>query len=125
MDLRVLPDQLTVCRLPAQAPWPYPTSGTRFYSATRTAVELSVICAPDEVPPGAAVEAGWRALMVVGPLDFGLIGIIADLSDLLARAEVSVFVLSTYDTDVILVREASLPDAVAALESAGHRVAPA
>jgi hypothetical protein len=123
VDLRVLPERLTVCRLPGEAPWPQPPPGAGFYSATRTALEMSIVCMPDAVPPGALIEGGWRALMVGGPLDFGLVGIIAELTALLARAEVSVFVLSTFDTDVILVREASLSGAVEVLESAGHRVA--
>jgi hypothetical protein len=68
-------------------------------------------------------EPGWRALQVAGPLDFALTGVLSSLLAPLAAAGVAVFALSTFDTDYVLVKEATLADAVAALERAGHRVA--
>ena len=74
------------------------------------------------VPPGAKVEAGWRALRVVGTLDFALTGILAGLTGSLAEAGVSVFALSTFDTDWLLVRAEALGKARAALEGSGYAV---
>ena len=124
MDLRLLPDSLTVCRLPAHFPWPAP-SGTGFYCATRTGAELSIVCAADEVPVGADVvaEPNWRALEVVGPLDFSLVGVLASLTSPLAEASVSIFAISTYDTDYVLVRADALPRAIESLLAAGHKLA--
>ena len=122
VDLRVLPDRLAVCRLPADAPWPHPPDGTSFYSATRTDAETSVVCLEDAAPEGSRVEPDWRALEVAGPLDFGMVGVMAALTAPLADVEVSVFVLSTYDTDYVLVHAAALERAVVALRTAGHRV---
>lgn len=124
MDLRVLPDRLSVCRLPSDAPWPVPSPGTSFYSATRTDAEISVVCTEDSAPTGAhvRVEPDWRALEVAGPLDFSMVGVMAALTAPLADVDVSVFVVSTYDTDYVLVHAAALERAVEALRSAGHQV---
>lgn len=122
MDLRVLPDRLAVCRLAASAAWPVAPEGRDFFSATRVGDELSVVCGEDVTPQGARIESGWRAIEVSGPLDFGMVGVMAQLTAPLADVEVSVFVLSTYDTDYLLVHAAALERAVNALRKAGHHV---
>ncbi len=121
MELRVLPDRLSVCRLPATAPWPVP-GGPGFYSATRTGSEISVVCPEDMAPEGAQVEPDWRAIEVAGPLEFELIGVLSGLTAPLADVDVSVFVVSTYDTDYILVHAGALERAVEALRAAGNEV---
>jgi hypothetical protein len=124
MDLRVLPDRLSVCRLPVDAPWPTPSAPSGFFSATRTGEEVSVVCAEDDAPAGehVRVEPDWRALEVAGPLDFSMVGVMAALTAPLADVDVSVFVVSTYDTDYVLVHAAALEKAVEALRAAGHQV---
>lgn len=122
MDLRVLPERLCVCRLPPDATWPAPPDDGSFYSATRTPAELSVVCVEDAAPAAAETENDWRALEVAGPLDFSMIGVMASLTAPLADVEVSVFVVSTYDTDYVLVHAAALERAVGALRAAGHHV---
>jgi len=77
-----------------------------------------VVCAEENVPDGVTAERGWRCLKVEGPLDFALTGVLAELLVPLAKAEISVFALATYDTDHLLVREDRLEDALAALERA-------
>jgi uncharacterized protein len=121
VKLRALPGELAVCRLPVAAPAPAPGAGA-LWSVTRTADELSIVCPVAEAPAGAEVERGWRALQVAGPLDFGLTGVLAAIATPLADADVSLFVISTYDTDYVLVREAALPAAAEALRRAGHDV---
>jgi len=124
MDLRVLSDRLSVCRLPADSPWPTPPPGPSFYSVTRTDGEMSVVCREDSAPEGehVRVEPDWRALEVAGPLDFSMVGVMAALTAPLADVDVSVFVVSTYDTDYVLVHAAALEKAVEALREAGHAV---
>lgn len=122
MDLRVLPDRLAVCRLDGSASWPVAPAGRGFFSATRIGDELSVVCVEDAAPAGARVEPDWRAIEVSGPLDFSMVGIMAALTAPLAEVEVSVFVLSTYDTDYVLVHAAALERAVTALRQAGHHI---
>lgn len=89
----------------------------------RTADELSLVCEEGLVPADAlAVEGPWSCLRVVGTLDFSLVGILAELTALLAGAGVSVFAVSTFDTDYLLVRERDREAAIAALRLGGHRV---
>lgn len=120
--LRVLAGRLSVCRLPAEAPWPNRVGSSSLFSVTRTAHELSVVCAAGEEPAGAVVEPGWRSLEVAEPLDFGMVGVMAGITGCLARAGVSVFVISTYDTDYVLVREQDLDAAVMWLAGDGYPV---
>jgi hypothetical protein len=123
LSLRVLPEPLSVVRLSDDAPppaWVY--GGPGIAAAVRREGELGVVCATDRVPPSVTAEHGWTALEVAGPLDFALTGILLAVAAPLAEAGVSIYALSTYDTDVVLVRSAALDDAVAALEAAGHGV---
>lgn len=122
LALRVLPGRLAVCRLAADAPFPDWAQAGALASITRAADELSVVCAEEGVPLEVRAERGWRALQVAGPLDFALTGVLVALAVPLADAGVSIFALSTYDTDYVLVREGDLPRAAATLERAGHRV---
>jgi hypothetical protein len=89
------------------------------HSVTRTRSETSVVCEEALAPPGAAVERGWRALSLRGPIPFETTGVLASLTAPLSRAGVSVFTLSTYDTDLLLVKEAQAGLAEAVLREAG------
>ena len=122
LSFSTLPDRLAVCRLDPGDPLPAWASGDAFLSVTRTRDELSIVCA-EELPPGEVTrEDGWRALVIEGQLDFGLVGILAEVSGALASAGVSLFAISTYDTDYVLVRAARLDLAVATLRERGHLV---
>lgn len=91
-------------------------------SVTRTGAELSVVCAQEAVPESVQAERGWRAMAVAGPLDFALTGVLASLAEPLAEAGVPIFVVSTFDTDWLLVKDDRLDDALAALRARGHEV---
>jgi hypothetical protein len=93
-----------------------------FFSVTRTAEELSIVCPEQRVPASTQAERGWRGLKVAGPLDFALTGILAGLASALSEAGISLFAVSTFDTDYVLVRTADLERAIAALEAGGYRV---
>ncbi|MGQ0841132.1 ACT domain-containing protein [Actinokineospora sp.] len=91
-------------------------------SVTSTPDEVSVISPAGHAPAGGQTDAGWRVLTVRGPLAFSLTGVIASLAGSLAAAGVPLFAVSTFDTDHILVHDADLGRAVAALREAGHEV---
>ena len=122
MDLQLLPALVSVCRLsPHARPQPPPkTAG--LWSATFTEDECSVVCDAGAEPPEASVETGWRVLRVVGTLDFTLVGVLSDLSGALADAGVSIFALSTYNTDYLLVKDEDLSRAIIALAARGHTI---
>lgn len=123
LDLKLMEGRMAVCRLAPDEDLPvWALGATGFSSVTRTANEWSVVCPEDVVPPGVQCEKGWRVFQVAGPLDFGLVGILASIAGPLAAAGVSLFALSTYDTDYVMVKAHNLDRAAGALKAAGHRV---
>ena len=123
LTLELLTGSYAVVRLDAGEPLPAWASGGPFVSVTRTDAELSVVCPQAAVPAAARAERGWRCLRVRGPLGFGMTGILASLAGPLASSGVSIFVVSTYDTDYLMVQERDLDRGVDALARAGHTVA--
>ncbi len=117
-----LPGLFAVCRLDQDAPVPAWASSGEFFSITRTADELSVVCPQSLVPDGVRCERGWRCLRVAGTMDFSMIGVVASVVTPLADAGISVFVVSTFDTDYLLVKEDDLARATVVLRAAGHDV---
>ena len=122
--LELLDGRFAVCRLRADAevpPWTQVGPGT-LVSVTRTPDELSLVVPEAAVPEGVQAEKDFVCLRIVGPLEFVLVGVLAEISGVLARAGVSVFVLSTFDTDYVLARSVDCAEAVGALRAAGHEV---
>jgi len=122
LSLTVLPDRLAICRLPPGSAVPAPPAEGGLWSVTRTADELSVVLPEAARPAEGLAETGWCALRVDGTLDFALTGVLASLAAPLAAAGVSLFAVSTFDTDYLLVRAKDLDTARAALATAGHTV---
>jgi hypothetical protein len=123
LTLILLEDTFAVCRLSAGASLPPWATGAAFFSVTRTPDELSIACPQSAVPEGIRCERDWRCLRVGGVLDFSLVGIMAALTAPLAAAGVSIFALSTFDTDYLLVKQNDLSAALGALRAAGHVIA--
>ena len=123
LTLVLLPETFAVCRLPANAPLPAWALAGPFCAITRTAEELSIVCVEEHAPANVLCQPGWRCLQVAGPLDFALTGVLASLAQPLAAAGVSIFAISTYDTDYLLVPDEALDASLAALRSAGHTLA--
>ncbi|MGH3623101.1 MAG: ACT domain-containing protein [Sciscionella sp.] len=125
LTLDIWAEEYAVYRLPTGTELPvrlFDSSRPGLVSVTRTRQETSIVCPADLAGTGEYVERGWRAMTVRGPLEFTLTGIMAALSGALAAAGVTLFALSTYDTDHVLVKQADLQRAVLALREAGHAV---
>ncbi len=122
LTLTILPDRLAVCRLPPESPIPDWALRGRLYSVTRTTDELSIVCNEANVPAGVRCVPGLRALKLEGPLDLSMIGILASLTVPLARADISIFAVSTYDTDYLLVTDENLEKAAIVLSESGHEI---
>jgi len=120
--LHTLPDLYAIVRLDPDGSVPEWVLDSPFWSVTRSDSELSIVCAEEDIPDDARAERGWCALQLAGPLDFSLVGVVASLVSPLAEANVSIFVISTFETDYLLVRESDHSRAVAALREAGHAV---
>lgn len=120
MELELLPFNFTVCRLADSGCIDFNKAFT-FYAKTEK--EISYVCLEEEMPENViAVEKGWRGLRVGGVLDFSLIGILAKIAVVLAAKEISIFVVSTYDTDYIFVKAEQIETAVAALKENGYEI---
>ena len=121
LDLVLLPQIYAVHRLAPDSPLPDGLSSCPFYAITRTGEELSLVCPGEISVSSQKTEAGWRVIKVAGPLDFALTGVLARLADTLARANVSLFAISTFDTDYLLVKQDRIDAALKALKAAGYR----
>ena len=123
LNLEHLEGTFAVVRLEPEASVPAWARGGALWSVTQTPDELSILCASERVPQGFRIEGPFRALRVQGPLDMAMVGVLASVADPLANADISIFALSTFDKDYVLVRENDLDAALRALRSAGHQVA--
>ncbi len=122
LTLTILPERLAVCRLSPEAPIPDWAMRGPFYSVTRTKDELSIVCDEKNVPGDVRSVCCLRALKLEGPLDLSMIGILASLAVPLARADISIFSISTYDTDYLLVTNDNLEKAAIVLSESGHEI---
>jgi hypothetical protein len=122
LELRLEPGRLSICRQEPDRALPAWLSRADFFAITRTPRELSLVVPEQWVGRDWKAQHGYRALGVVGTLDFAWTGILADLTQVLAAVGVSVFAISTFDTDYLLIQEEFLGIARDALQAAGHDV---
>lgn len=121
-DLYLLPGRMAVCRLDPEGEPPSWADSKVLSSITRTQIETTVVCPEENVPSGIVCNKAWRCLRIGGMLDFSETGILSSLTSPLADERIPVYAVSTYSTDLILIRETDLSRAVLALTRSGHRV---
>jgi hypothetical protein len=121
-DLYLLPGRMAICRLEPEEKLPPWAGSGAFSSVTRTSVEMTVVCQEENVPAGILCNKNWRCLQIGGVLDFSETGILSSLTAPLAGEGIPVYALSTYSTDLILIKENDLSRTVLALARAGHRI---
>jgi hypothetical protein len=122
LTITVHPELYAICRLEPGMEVPAWATGESFFTASRTKSELSIVCEDKRVPAETHAERKRRLMQVEGTLPFSLTGVLAAIAAPLAEAEVSIFAVSTYDTDYVLVAEGDLDRAIAVLEAAGHAI---
>lgn len=120
LQLSILENRFTIHRFPPDHGIPNQVYGSKFYSISRTEDELSIVCDSSTQMNSEKSESGWSCIKIAGVLDFSLTGVLADISSVLAEAEVSIFAISTYDTDYILVQTEKLQSAQKALLVSGY-----
>lgn len=116
--LRLLPDNYTVCQV--EDPSLVDFSQPCFFA--RTQDECSLVCPTEKVPDTLRRADGWRGFYIKGELDFSLVGILAGISGILAAEKISIFAVSTYNTDYVFIPEAHWQRALNALAKAGYRI---
>ncbi|MBQ4850067.1 ACT domain-containing protein [Pseudoalteromonas sp. MMG012] len=120
--LQLLNQDFTIHSLDCDDTIPTTVLNASIFFIAKTDEELSIVCPSDIKLHSFSAEKHWRALEVVGPLGFSLTGIMADISGVLANANISIFAMSTYDTDFILVKEQQIDVAIHALKKDGYMV---
>jgi hypothetical protein len=121
-SLVILPQTFAVCKLSPDSAIPAWATDCDLFSITRTGDELSIVCGQEAVPEGVHCERDWRCLRVAGSMPFSLIGVVASLTAPLAEARISVFVVSTFDTDYLLVKDKDWTNALDVLQRAGYAI---
>ena len=120
MELTVLNEALTVCKLDPDGDFDL---DCKLFFLAKTADELSLVCPTEETPEfTTAREDGWRGFRVSGTMEFSLVGILAGIADTLAEQHISIFAVSTYDTDYILVKQENFEKALKTLAGHGYTV---
>jgi hypothetical protein len=122
LTFEVLKKRYAVCQINTGNVIPQPPGDEEFWSLTVSHDETSVVLPEESADPSWNVEPGWRALRIEGPLDFGMKGVLATISNTLSNSGISLFVISTYDTDYVLVKDENLKKASLALINGGHEV---
>jgi len=122
LTLSLLQEKFAVCRFDPRVEVPAWSMKGEFFSITRTSDELSIVCPESNVDEAIQCEKGWACLKLEGPFAFSLTGVLNSVTGPLARAGVSIFAISTFDTDYVLVKEGALEEAAEALSRAGHHI---
>ena len=120
--LELMNETFTIHSFDPSQPIPEAVYNAPVYFIAKTYDELSIVC-PDSISLDSnEIETGWAALEVLGPLGFSLTGILSNISGVLAAEKISIFAISTFDTDYVLVKQEAIRLAVSSLRKHGYRV---
>ncbi|SER19784.1 hypothetical protein SAMN04487944_101605 [Gracilibacillus ureilyticus] len=125
MQLKILPSAFSVIKLDPAEAIPSWAVSDEFVSITKTDEELSIVCPTENIPAEADISAAeheWSCIKIEGVLDFSLTGILASLANPLAENHISIFALSTYNTDFLMVKSHALKKAKEVLTAEGHSI---
>ena len=118
MKLTVLPYDISVCKIPSVKDIDLSSD---FFFIGKTDEEVSLVCKAEDVPASATdKEDGWKGFRFDGELDFSLVGVLSEISGILAKSEISIFAVSTYNTDYVLVKAVDYERAINVLIEAGY-----
>lgn len=122
LNMKLLEGKYGVCRLSTDEAVPVWAFKGEFFSITKTEDELSIVCLEENISEKIKSEKSWRILKVEGPLDFSLVGILSKISGLMAKNDISIFAISTYDTDYILIKDENIKKAIEVLNEDYYNV---
>lgn len=120
--IQILNQNFTIHKFDPDEKLPPELIESKLFWIGKTDEELSVVCESGIKLPSKKSDSGWSALKIIGPLDFSEIGILAGISKTLAEAGISIFALSTFDTDYILIKKSKIENAVNALHQNGYPI---
>jgi hypothetical protein len=109
LTLSIMPEKFGICHFEVNTPIPsWATEESNLTSLTITNDELSIVCPQKRIPAGVFYEKDWRAFKLETVLDISSVGIVASLSGPLAEEGISIFYVSTYKTNYLLVEDKNL-----------------
>ena len=120
ITLKLLEKTYSICKLSPNKE--IPNIPSDFLSITRTKDELSIVLEAGLEPIDSKVEKSWKVIQVIGPLDFSLTGVLSSIANPLSEANISIFVISTFDTDFILIKKEKINEAIDVLRNSGFSV---
>ena len=120
MELKIIPGNFTICKIEDVSAADFDDA---YCFLSKTDAELSLVCRTARVPANTLErEDGWRAFRIQGKLDFSLVGVLARISEILARNKIGIFAVSTFDTDYILTKAADFDRALSAMREEGYKI---
>ena len=120
MEIKKIIHDFSVCQVPDYS---LVNLDSKYTFIEKTDEEKSLVCITSEVPANVLKrDDGWKAFRIQGILDFSLIGILAKIAGILADNGISIFAISTYNTDYILVKEENYPKALEILGASGYQI---
>lgn len=120
MEIKAIEHNFTICKV---ADYTKVNLDSEYCFTGKTDEENSLVCRTEDVPDNAVErDDGWKAFRIQGVLDFSLIGILAKISALLAENKIGIFVISTFNTDYVLVKAGNYARALKVLEKAGYKI---
>lgn len=119
-QLSILENNFTIHRFDVNETIPAQVYKSKFYWIGKTDEELSIVCESNILTKIDMSLSNWSIIKIVGKLDFTLVGILAEISDALKKANISIIALSTYDTDYIMLQQDNLKDAKISLQMIGY-----
>ncbi len=122
LQLSLLKDKYGICTLPNTAPIPDWALTQSLASITRTEKELTIVCRLEILPSQYQSDLNWRCFKIDGSFDLNQIGVISSISSPLADAGISIYVISTYDTDYFLIQQQNLEQTISVLSNSGHYI---
>lgn len=118
MKIKRLNEDFSICKVENSSQIKF---GGKFCFFSKTDEELSLVCLTSDIPMDTIQQDdGWKGMRIQGILDFSLIGVLSQISEILAANEIGIFAISTYNTDYILVKKEKFEAALQALASAGY-----
>ena len=120
--LKKLPGSYAISQLPSGTSIPDWVDGEGFVSISRTADELSFVCLAERVPKNVRSDRGWICFMFQGPFEFDAAGVLLSVLQPISENEIGVFAISTFDGDLILLKEEDVERAVNFLTETGHQI---
>ncbi len=120
MEIRKVHQEFSVCQV---EDYSFVNLGSEYSFIGKTDEENSLVCITNEVPSNVIQrEDGWKAFRIQGVLDFSLIGVLSKIASILADNDVSIFAVSTYNTDYILIEKENYQKAIKTLSNAGYKI---